>query len=322
MHVHRLYIHIYVFLSLYLSVLLRVCVYPESIIPICFVMLVCLGLERPKWRQNVQQSSARTGAAQRTWPASETDLARAAASHRPGSAPCATGSDGFIQEEEDSKDDGSDSLWGIDDGNLPRSSSAGRLRQDKHVGARDLLRPVTAGPGSRRLLSTMPSLRPSSALESQRPPKMRPTSAESDASAASTQAATSRPISSISLRPESVLSSSFSSFSTFSVAAGKDKPLRPISAVPYSSRPDSAFSSASHQPDAAEGRYANVNGMSGMAPSLRAENAGPICKTMGSTNQNEEPRADLGVGLGSTITLKMMGQVLSLLAVLVQRLKY
>ena len=263
-------------------------------------MLVCLGLERPKWRQNVQQSSVSTSTAQRTWPAS-------ASSHRPGSATSETGSDGFIQEEED---DGSD--WVFDDGNVPRSSSAGRQRQDKHVGARDLLRPVTAGPVSRRLLSTIPRVRPCSALESQKPPKMRPTSAESDASAASTQVATSRPISSISLRPESALSSSFL------IEAGKDKPLRPISAVPYASLPDSAFSSASHQPDAAD-RYVNV---SGMAPSLRAENAGPICKTMGSTNQNEEPRADLGVGLGSTITLKMMGQVLSLLAVLVKNYKY
>ena len=266
----------------------------ESIILMCFVMLVSTGLERPKWRQNVQQSSVRT------WPTS----------HRPGSATSETGSDGFIQEEED---DGSDSMWGFDDGNVPRSSSAGRHRQDKHVGARDLLRPVTAGPVSRRLLSTTPRVRPSSALESQRPPKMRPTSAESDASAASTQVATSRPISSILLRPESALSSSFS------IAVGKDKPSRPISAVPYSSRPNSAFSSASHQADAAERRYANV---SGMASSLRAENAGPICKTMGSTNQNEEPRADLGVRLGSTIKLKMMGQVLCLLAVLVQQYKY
>ena len=150
----------------------------------------------------------------------------------------ASGDDG----EEDGFEDDDDGFVVEDDGEelaivaRPWSAASGRDR----VAGKHLLRPSTAGPAHHRPLGTIPARRPASAMGSKRTGKERPESAasaaESEASAASTQIAESRPTSALSLRPGSTLAAESRHMSALK--------LRPGSAQAQSESPGTRPSTA------------------------------------------------------------------------------
>jgi len=164
------------------------------------------------------------------------------------------------QEEPDEGDEDDDFVVEDDSGEeleearalyaRPQSALASHRRPswaDKQPGKQaGVLRPSTAGPAhQKRPLGTIPSRRSTSALMSrQLPERARPASAtESEASAACTHVASSRPMSAVSFRPGSALSSTQSDSPGMRPStAGADRDAavtaqlrqRPASAMPFS----------------------------------------------------------------------------------------